>query len=285
MSFSMTDIRKEENTHNLTPWEVYIESLIRAERPILIVEGDQDQEILGWIEDVTRANSNYPKTLSVESDEVGGRPQLLSIFDELHRRNALVKTPVIFVADQDMWVFEGVPSKYRFANEIILTSGYCIENDLYAGVNLLACLEKEEVLKHKAMLDSVIEWFASAVEKRLKKEQPLPKISVGLGTLIPLGNTQVIRRFRPTNQPCEKLQKRIENEHELELPGKLLFQLILRFTSQRQNKAARLTRKILFNTAFKIPKTHRYRDRLINEIRDKLEAADKKIKAKQKFSP
>ena len=40
-----------------------------------------------------------------------------------------IKNVVIFVADQDMWFFTGIPEKYR--DTIIFTRGYSLENDLY----------------------------------------------------------------------------------------------------------------------------------------------------------
>ena len=272
----MSKIRTKEQIQPLTDKTIYIENLLRASRPILVVEGNQDEKIYGWIASVTRERSSCIQTLSVDPIGVGGRPTLLELYKELkYKRKRLNEVPVIFVADKDMWVFTGVPDEY--VDDIVCTTGYCIENDLYAGVNLPALLEQDEAEKHAEMLKSLIEWFAYGVEQRLKNVNPLPKINVHLKDLIPDDENPVISSiYSPSSKPCPELLNRIYEKYELELPGKLLFQLILHFTTKPGRKPNR-DNSFLLESAFKVPSHHKYRDELINRIKEKFEEANKKI--------
>ena len=276
----MSKIRTKEQIQPLTDKTVYIENLLRASRPILVVEGNQDEKIYGWIASVTREKSSCTQTLSIDSTGVGGRPALLELYEELkYRRKKLNEVPVIFIADKDMWVFTGVPDEY--VEDIVCTTGYCIENDLYAGVNLRALLEPDEAQKHSEMLKTLIEWFAFGVEQRLKNAKPFPKINVPLKRLIPDEENPIISsEYSPTSKPSLQLLNRIDKAYELELPGKLLFQLILHFTTKPGRKP-NLNNSSLLESAFRVPSQHKYRDELIDKIKIKFDEANKKIVAKR----
>ena len=91
----------------------------------------------------------------------GGRDKLLQIYE---RRGEFSQVPVAFIADQDMWLFSGIEPGYE---DVIWTSGYSIENDLYSDADLERLLDENETAEHQQILDSISTWFAFAVEEYL----------------------------------------------------------------------------------------------------------------------
>ncbi len=95
--------------------------------------------------------------LEVNLRPAGGRDKLLQIYK---RRSEFSQVLVAFIADQDMWLFSGIEPGYK---DVIWTSGYSIENDLYSDANLESLLDENETAEHQLILDSISTWFAFAV--------------------------------------------------------------------------------------------------------------------------
>ena len=108
--------------------EELVATLRNSDLPTVIVEGQDDMRIYRWVEE--RLGSRTANVLPT-----GGRPNLLSVYE---RRREFLDLPVAFVADQDMWLFSGIPTEY---GGVIWTEGYSIENDLYADADLEKLLE------------------------------------------------------------------------------------------------------------------------------------------------
>jgi hypothetical protein len=95
------------------------------------VEGEDDATIYRWLE----------SQLGVFSGSVlfcSGRDVLISIF---RKRETFPHGKIAFLADLDMWRFSPPPADLL---GILFTTGYSIENDLYAGSQIEALLEDTE---------------------------------------------------------------------------------------------------------------------------------------------
>ena len=227
--------------------------LHRTYLPTVIVEGKDDMQIYQWTE--RRVGIQKANVLPV-----GGKETLLAVYK---RRNEFVHLPVAFVADRDVWLFSGIPPDYP---DIIWTEGYSIENDLYAGASLENLLNTDEVVEHQQVLASIIEWFTFEVEEHLAGREA--QVDKHCNEIVPLGQTEMDQDFctrRGFRPPSEKLHQQIQDEYQLQLRGKSLFQLLIRFLNApgRGTPYSILT---LHENAFKLTPSHELMDRLIGEI-------------------
>ena len=230
-----------------------VATLRRSELPTVIVEGKDDMRIYRWVEGrIGSQNANVLPT--------GGRETLLSVY---RRRNEFAHLPVAFVADKDLWLFSGLPPIY---NDIIWTEGYSIENDLYAGADLEDLLESEEAREHQRVLASIIEWFAYEVEEHIAGRET--QVDTHCNRVVPTGKTEIdqgfrqCRGFRPPNQV---LYQQIKDAYPLQLRGKTLFQVLVRFLSASDRDAKHRTFG-LYEIAFKMTLSHELMDRLVGQI-------------------
>ena len=241
-----------------------VNTLRRSNLPTVLVEGKGDMPIYRWVEE--RLGS---REASVQA--AGDKNKLLAVF---RRRQEFSHLPVAFVADRDMWLFSGIPSEY---DGVIWTEGYSIENDLYIDAELENLLCAEETSVHQQLLETIVEWFAFEVEECLEKRYF--KISYHCNDVVPLGQTKMSedfassRGFRP---PGEEIYHQIRRAYQLQLRGKLLFQMLIRFLSAR-GRRPKYSRDDLYDKAFGMTPPHPLRDRLVQEIERTI--------AEQKTSP
>ena len=233
-----------------------VETLRRSRLPTVVVEGENDMQIYRWVE--ARVGNQNANVLPV-----GGRENLLSVYE---RRTEYAHLPVAFVADRDLWLFSGIPPGYR---DIIWTEGYSIENDLYAGAELENMLDPDEAVEHQQVLDSTIEWFAFEVEEYLAGRDA--EVARHCNQVVPPGQTERDPGFCTRHGfRChpERIQQ-IKDAYQLQLRGKLLFQILVRFLSASKRRAKHSVDG-LYETAFKMTPSHRLMDRLIQEIERRL---------------
>ena len=230
-----------------------VETLIRSQTPKIVVEGDDD--IVIYRELVRRIG-----IIDIGLHAAGGREKLLRVYE---RRNEFAHVPVAFIADQDMWLFSEIPNRYK---GIIWTKGYSIENDLYAGAELERLMDASERLEHRKVLDAIVEWFAFEVEEFLAGRAP--KVNIHCNQIVPQKQTQIddeFRKSRGLRKPNPELHRQIREAYQLQLRGKLLFQLLVRFLSE-SNRATKHSRRGLHEIALKMPDFHPLMDRLMQEI-------------------
>lgn len=127
-----------------------ISYLARSAIPTLLVEGSGDRALLRRVEAEL-------KSADVDILPVGGKGVLKGIFD---RRDEIHRSDVVFLRDKDEWVVLGVPHGHE---EIILTNGYSIENDILCRdvIDTLA-VPNADVLH--SSIDAVSVWFIHAVK-------------------------------------------------------------------------------------------------------------------------
>ena len=220
--------------------------------PTVIVEGENDIPIYRRIE-------KYIGVQDADVIQVGGRNNLLSLYE---RRKEFAHLPVAFVADRDLWLFSGIPPDYP---EIIWTEGYSIENDLYVGAGLENLLSTDDVGEHRLVLDSIIEWFAFEVEEHLACRPA--HVATGCNTVVPEGKTEMdqgfrnCRGFRP---PDEQLHQQIKETYQLQLRGRLLFEILIRFLNASSGNQYSIVR--LHEIAFEKKPPDELMNRFIREI-------------------
>ena len=240
-------------TQNPLTVEVLVAYLARSTLPTIIVEGKDDMPIYRWVEE--RLGSRTANVMSV-----GGRNNLLSVYEQ---RQKFAELPVAFVADRDMWLFSGIPSDYV---GVIWTEGYSIENDLYADAELENLLAVEESQEHQQLRDAIVEWFAFEVDEYLAGREY--RVSNHCNDVVPLGQTRIDECFqkkRGIRPPSEEIHRQILEEYRLQLRGKLLFQMLIRFLSESDRYRNFGYRK-LYDFAFEMTPPHPLRDRLAHEI-------------------
>ena len=230
-----------------------VAALHRTYLPTVIVEGKDDMQIYQWTE--RRVGIQNANVLPV-----GGKETLLAVYE---RRNEYAHLPVAFVADKDLWLFSGIPPDYP---DIIWTEGYSIENDLYADANLENLLDADEVEEHQQVLDAIIEWFAFEVEEYLADREV--QVDTHCNEIVPLGQTEMDQSFcthREFRSPNEEIHQQIKDEYQLQLRGKSLFQILVRFLSAPGRDAKHSTSG-LYEIAVKMADSQELMDRLIGEI-------------------
>ena len=234
-----------------------VSALRRSHLPTVVVEGVDDMYIYRWVE--SRLSNQTADVLSA-----GGRETLLAVY---LRRDEFPNLPVAFVADRDMWLFSEIPANYP---DVIWTQGYSIENDLYFGAKLEDLLDADEAIQHEQILHSVIEWFAFEVEEHL--EGRVAEVARHCNEIVPLGKTERDQDFcarRGFRAPNHELIQQIINAYQLQLRGKLLFQLLSRFLSA-SNRRVKHSILGLHEIASKKTNPHPLMNRLISEIEERL---------------
>ncbi|MCE2400751.1 DUF4435 domain-containing protein [Candidatus Poribacteria bacterium] len=236
--------------------------LCRARKPNIVVEGDDDVIIY-------RELAKRIGILDVVLLPSGGRNKLLQIYE---RRGEFSQVPVAFIADQDMWLFSGIEPGYE---DVIWTSGYSIENDLYSDAGLERLLDENETAEHQQILDSISTWFAFAVEEYLAGNSP--NLDLHCDEMILPGQTELDTGFctrQGFRTPNPNRVQQIRSAYKLLLRGKQLFQLLVRFLSKPAHgfEKASLNDYALYNFALKIPGSHPLLDRLMEEVKRKIAA-------------
>lgn len=238
-----------------------VSTLRRSKLPTVVVEGRNDMQILRWMEDLL-------KTHEIDILGVGGRPNLLAIYD---RKSEFEHLPIAFIADRDKELFTQLPVGYE---EIIWTQGYSIENDLYAGAepSLENLMDPQEAAEHRQLLNTVIKWFAFEVEEFLAGR--IPEFNHHCNEVVPQGQTEIdsgFRQCRGFRRPNSELLQEIKDAYQLQLRGKLLFQMLVRFLS-KSNRRIKHSIHGLYEIAFKMTPFHPLMNRLIQEIEQRIAA-------------
>ena len=236
-----------------------VSMLRRSKLPTVIVEGKDDMQIFRWMEVHLRVHD-------VDVLGVGGRPNLFAVYD---RKSEFEHLPVAFIADKDKELFTQLPVGY---DEIIWTQGYSIENDLYAGTDpgLESLMDPQEVVEHSQLLETVVNWFAFEVEELLAGRTP--EFNNHCNEVVLEGQTAMdngSQKRRGFRFPNSELQQQIKDAYQLQLRGKLLFQMLVRFLS-KSNRRVKHSIHGLYEIAFKMTPFHPLMDRIIQEVSQKI---------------
>lgn len=220
-----------------------------SQLPTIVVERGDDVRIYNrWIE--RRLFGTY----NIDVLAANGKGNLLRLYE---RRNEFAGLPVAFVSNRGIWLFSGIPEGYE---DIICTQGYSIENDVY--VYLEGRTERlldpylNEINRHKSVQESIIRWFAFELEKLIRQTPSEGDLSLenlvpndnfeleelvsglNLEDLVPKHHTKLDKSFckargfdESGTRITEKISRKISRKYEFYLPGKLLFEMLNRFST------------------------------------------------------
>jgi hypothetical protein len=215
------------NNKSLPTVNEIVNSLKRSFMPIIIIEGADDVYIYRWLK------TKLSKSL-VSLQTTGGRNNLFAIHD---RKSEFANRKVIFIADKDSYRFDGVPSNRQ---DIIFTSGYCIENDVYHGYDVCNLLDTEDLDDFKLLMKVIIRWFSFELEqfnqRKLTNINTTLKVASHINVVSPIGVNDICPNFKTKigfNEPCPNVVQLVESEYSLNLRGKQLFQILSRFMSKK----------------------------------------------------
>jgi hypothetical protein len=193
----------------------------------ILVEGPGDLMIYNHLEDKF-------SDLKYSVLPCGGRNTLLKVFD---KRSEYSEKEVVFIADQDIWAFQGIPEVY---NDCIFTSGYSIENDLFDfGKTLIIKLLREgERIQFFTLLENLLPWYCSEIHKCLSGGAA--EISKHLNEIIPIGAAIIPEDYLekyPLSTYDDELPADVKRRNYLKLRGKFIFQALSRFLSARGRRS------------------------------------------------
>ena len=192
--------------------------------PTLLVEGEDDAAIYRWLEN----------QLGVFSGSVlfcSGRETLISIY---RKRDMFPHGPIAWLADLDMWRFASPPADL---DGIVFTTGYSIENDLYAGSQIEALLEEDERNRHGRLLSIVCRWFSFEVLEFLAGREA--QVAHHIRRVVDLDAMDICPLFahhRGYSEPDASFVNSMLADYKLKLRGKTLMEvLIAHLSDSRRN--------------------------------------------------
>lgn len=238
-----------------------ISTIKRTTRPTLFVEGTDDLSIFSEYGEKNYGNRKYTV------QQCYGRTQLLQIYD---RRNELNHNKsVTFFADQDMWVFTGIPVEY---GELLVTEGYSIENDIFRH-------SKDEVIgklitqsEHELFLqviNEIVQWFAYECELYVSGNEC--KIKVHLNEVVCEKKQRLISDFltkRNFKVPSSEMLNKVFSDDFLRLRGKFIFEALVRVIGKRKKHKPKYGYPELFDLCitFAQPQMKEYFNRVFNTL-------------------
>jgi hypothetical protein len=239
--------------------EEIIATTKHANLPTVFVEGPSDMAIFNRIEQEIG-------TLRANFLSCGDRETLFNVF---RRRSEFTNIPTCFLADKDMWFFSDISPEY---SEIIFTEGYSIENDLYVDSKIERILDVEERMQHAALIEEVCRWFAFEVNKYTKGIEF--RSDPNLSRLIPVPGLKCCPNYLSELGFCDppaELVQSVAKKYALGLRGKLLFEIIVRFTHAPKRKPRRYSYESLIELSVVYGLHEALITRIVNAIKEKLQ--------------
>ncbi len=197
--------------------------LKKTSLPTILVEGKDDLSVY---------NRYLESKIGIEDVDVlpcQGRITLLKVFE---RREEFKYSKVVFVADQDMWFFVGIPKEYNA--KIIFTNGYSLENDLYIESQFNQLLDDKEITDFYNLIKELSIWFAFEVERHIKTG--LSQCDFTVYQICP--NNVLDNNFKQKInfiEPSEETVNIIYKDYTRALRGKTLFQALLKFLATQKH--------------------------------------------------
>jgi hypothetical protein len=226
----------------------------------ILVEGPDDLMVHNWIEE--KINS-----LNITIFPCGGRSTLIEVYN---RRREFADKKVTYVADMDLYAFTGVPQNL---SEIIFTSGYSIENDLYAfGKSTIDNLfNTKELEEFNETMNNLVPWYCSEILKYLNGQEH--HISFHLNRIVAENTTVINPSYISTIQVLSVTDEFIEQVKEnnfLKLRGKFIFDCIVRHLSHRSRRS-KFSKENIMELCLRMNRNNHF-ERIIEEINHKLSA-------------
>lgn len=235
-----------------------VNTLQRSTLTTVLVEGPSDQIIYRWLED--RLDPLLANVLPC-----GGREMLFAVF---RRREEFQNLNTVFVADRDMLLYADIPEEFE---DIIWTSGYSIENDLYADSKLNDLMSPPEQTEFDTVLAEIIRWFAFEVEEfRAGREA---QVAHHASRVVPPKSQSLCKEFcreRGFTEPSAATVREVSKSFALNVRGKVIFDVLLRLLN-RPGRVARYSRNSLLEVGLKTSKKKRYLNKIAGALTERLD--------------
>jgi hypothetical protein len=131
--------------------------LKRSNLPTVLVEGKDD--IIFY-----RAVEHELRYLDVDMLPAGNKHTVLELRKKIKANP--ISAPTVFIVDMDLWIYPGAHHSEDI-DDVITTSGYSIENDLFVDGELEFLLSHDEVDEFKRELFKFSRWYALSVIRNL----------------------------------------------------------------------------------------------------------------------
>jgi hypothetical protein len=187
--------------------------------PTLLVEGEDDALIYRWLE----------SQLGIFAGSIlicSGRDVLVSIY---RQRASIAHGKIAWLADRDMWLFYPPPADLA---GIIFTTGYSIENDLYAGSEIESLLEPAERSQHSVLIQLACRWFAFEIlESQAGRDAHVDHHIKRIVDFAAMDLDTVFCAARGYSEPDASFAGSILANYKLQLRGKTLLQALVHYLS------------------------------------------------------
>ncbi|WP_080414601.1 DUF4435 domain-containing protein [Burkholderia ubonensis] len=201
--------------------EIY-ELLKRSSLPTVLVEGKDD--IIFY-----RSVEHELRDLEVDMLPAGNKDAVLELRRKI--KEDPVSVPVVFVVDNDLWVYP-IAGRPVNIDDLITTTGYSIENDLFVDGDLEDLLSPEEMVKFKAEMNHFLRWYALSVSRNINGHASSFRTHAGKV----LDDEDFYRAevaLHDGEAYPEALFEAIQSNYSTLLRGKSLFALLLRQLSAK----------------------------------------------------
>lgn len=210
----------------------FAEQIMDSDLLSIVIEGDDDLLVYTEFEDLYELNDPIVSVLPV-----GGRNTVLGIFDLLKDTPHLNKA--IFIVDKDMWVINGIDSKYNH-ERIICTHGYSFENDIFIDGELEKKMQSKNNDIFSAELPLLLKWYSLEID-RFNRGKPFKKFKVDPEYLF-----NCILEFTTPDEdqilPIELIEELKGNYKKL-MRGKTLLRFYIRIMNKREGFSKAYTTK------------------------------------------
>ena len=243
---------------SLPPYNVneIVTMLKRTNIPTVLIEGVCDVKVLRFIEE--RAAYSVK---GIDFIPCGGKEILFNVYK---RKNEFPFKKVVFLADRDMNLFQ---DRTKHLKEIIWTKGYCIENDIFAGSNLLnKFLNKKERSEFETTIKEICRWFTFEVEKYLRGEKF--NVEYSIYEICSEHSSKLCSKFLVEirfKEPDGEFLNDIILNYKLKLRGKQIFQVLGRILTTK-DKYSSFSKKNLIEIALRDNQKNIYINNLIKKI-------------------
>lgn len=218
-----------------------ISTINHSSDPYIIVEGPDDVKIYRWLlED---------SGLTAFLEPRNGCGGVKKIYE---RRTELTNAKVIFICDRDTLVYTGTISEEY--EDIIYTTGYSIENDLYQGKAIEKQLfEPKDAEIFERALVSFLRYYACELEKFRRAERcnfhekPEAIISHEDYSLL-------VHQLTTFNEPSEDTIKYLKSDYDILLRGHSLFKLV-GMVLRRKDRDPKYSESALYEICYKFCKS------------------------------
>ncbi len=234
-----------------------ISYLGKTSLPTLLVEGEDDADIYRWLEG----------QLGIFTGSIlicSGRDTLISIY---RKRSTFTHRKLAWLADLDMWRYSVPPPDLT---GIIFTTGYSIENDLYAGSDIESLLETAERSQHARLLAVACRWFAYEILE--SQSGRLTKCATNINRVVDFSIMDISPAFvihRGYTEPPLSLVDQLAGDYKLQLRGKTLLEVLVKYLSD-SNRNPKYGYAAIVELCLKLYPNNPYIQRIITEAKSSL---------------